>query len=60
MFGEPVVTCLRAFHFAREAAGGPEHPAFPVPSAFQRDVFGKNSEMMISREGGPASFRGDA
>lgn len=30
--GEPVVTNLRVFYFARKAAGEPDHPAFPAPS----------------------------
>jgi hypothetical protein len=31
-FGEPVVTNSCAFYFAHEAAGEPDHPAFPAPS----------------------------
>jgi hypothetical protein len=33
--GEPVVTYLRAFYFARGAAGAPKRPAFPAPSFFE-------------------------
>jgi hypothetical protein len=39
VFGLPVVTNSCAFYFAREAAGEPDHPAFPAPSHFRGTCF---------------------